>query len=67
MATSLERAAAGRDKTYHLCRANDDFDGAVHWSHYNGAFTVLFMLASGDTVEEILAQYEDDLAEYEED
>lgn len=37
-----------QDITYNLAKESDDFDGAVHWSHYNGVFSALYALtASG--------------------
>ena len=67
MSTPLERAAAGRDKTYDLYNEATDWDEAVHWSHYNGAFVAIcFMLDRDLTPEQLLDEYEslvaDDLA-----
>lgn len=59
MSTPLERAAAGRDKAYDLYEEANDWDEAVHWSHYNGAFSAIwFMLDRGLTPEQLLEMYE---------
>jgi len=68
MSTPLERAQAAREKTYDLYTDADDWDVATHWSHYNGAFSILVaMLERGLTIEEVLSMYEQVFDDFEVD
>lgn len=67
--TLLERAQDARLKAYDLYnKAYDDWDVAIHWSHYDGAFTLLMvMLERGLSAEEVLSMYEQVFEDFEVD
>jgi hypothetical protein len=66
--TLLERVQDARLKAYDLYNQADDWDMATHWSHYNGAFSLLAaMLERGLTPEEVLSMYEQVFEDFEVD